>query len=351
VPDADSSLYGSDDPGEGWKREPYGVFDESTRELSPVGGVYGSPPGRWWRERRSAVAVTLSFLAVVAAGTATYVALRPSAQPQAIAPEPTATLGLPTSSGTATATVTPSAVLSPTQTPPPQPSRSHAVVPIPTQKPPPAELPPPPPPPAPSEAPSCQQWDPDNDAPRDVVRTALAQAGARNYWAGASKPQGWPSDAEYPPDMTLPAELMNAVAWTESSWRSTVIACDLGIGLMQVMPDTAPWMNQRFGRSYDVSTVDGNAALGAMYLQWLRMYFGLYYFGSFDLDVVEPVGRDDAPMRLGDVVLAAYNVGFGSVERDNGTPTNPTDDYLAIPNRWYVDRVLGYVQECPCDVP
>ena len=62
---------------------------------------------------------------------------------------------------------------------------------IPTQKPPPAELPPPPPPPAPSEAPSCQQWDPDNDAPRDVVRAALAQAGARNYWAGASKPQGW----------------------------------------------------------------------------------------------------------------------------------------------------------------
>jgi soluble lytic murein transglycosylase-like protein len=212
-------------------------------------------------------------------------------------------------------------------------------VPIPSQKPPPEELPPPPPAPVPSCT-DYQEWDPDNDAPGEIVRAELAQAGARLNWRpGVSTPFGWPGGPY--PEITVPADLMDAVAFTESSWRSTVIACDGGIGLMQVMPNTATWMNQRFGRSDDVDTVDGNAALGAMYLQWLTMYFGLYYFGSFDLDAVAPVGAAGAPLRLGDVVIAAYNVGYGSVEN--------SDDTLSIPNQWYVERVKDYVASCPCD--
>jgi len=308
----------------------------------------GSVP--WWR-RRWVIAVAVSFLAVVLIGAGVFLVLRPDPPTQMVSP----TLG---ASGSATASATPSASPSPSPSPSPSHSpspsptptqsvtRRQAVVPVPTEKPPPAELPPPPPPSVP-DSPDCTQWDPDRDAPHDVVRAALAEAGERQYWPGVSPPMGWPGGPY--PVITVPVAMMNAIAWTESSWRSTVIACDHGIGLMQVMPDTAAWMNQRFGRSYDVHTVEGNAALGAMYLQWLIMYFGLYYFGSFDLDVVEPVGDGGVPLRLRDVVIAAYNVGYEAVENLNGTPDDGSDDTLSIPNQWYVNRVLDYMASCPCD--
>jgi soluble lytic murein transglycosylase-like protein len=148
----------------------------------------------------------------------------------------------------------------------------------------------------------------------------------------------------------MPANLMKAVAWAESSWRSTVIACDHGIGLMQVMPDTAEWMNGRFGSAYDPHSVAGNAALGAEYLEWLTMYFGLYYFGNFDLNAQQPVGDNGATMRLRDVVIAAYNVGYQEIENLND-PADEKDDTLSIPNQWYVDRVTGYLTNCPCATP
>ena len=53
-------------------------------------------------------------------------------------------------------------------------------------------------------------------------------------------------------------------------------------------------------------------------------------------------------MVLRDVVIAAYNVGYGGVENTHGTPS-AADDTLEIPNQWYVDRVNGYRASCPCD--
>jgi len=41
---------------------------------------------------------------------------------------------------------------------------------------------------------------------------------------------------------------------------------------MQVMPNTATWMNQRFGTSFGVHTLSGNAFLGGQYLAWLVAY-------------------------------------------------------------------------------
>lgn len=301
------------------------------------------------------VAVTASFVAVVMLVVAAFVALRPDPAPLVEGPGPGLTStqgGSPTPESSATPTPTQTATPTPSATTPRPPRVTHTEVPIPSQKPPEVELPPPPPPappgPPPSAEPtSCTQWDPEGDASPEVVRAALAEAGARQNWReGVSLPNGWPG-GPYPP-ITIPAALMNAIAFTESSWRSTVIACDGGIGLMQVMPDTAPWMNQRFRRSDDVTTVDGNAAIGAMYLQWLTMYFGLYYFGSFDHDTVAPLRDGGGDIRLGDVVIAAYNVGYGAVEHRHGTD-DPDDDTLSIPNQWYVDRVKNYRASCPCD--
>jgi soluble lytic murein transglycosylase-like protein len=294
----------------------------------------------WWRSR-GAIAVGLSVLAVLLLGTAGFALLRSDDPTPVVADAGPTTSATESVAPSATPTPTPSATPSPKPTP--KITRTQAVVPIPTQKPPPAELPPPPPPPVPDSS-GCVQH-PGPDAPAAEVRTALAAAGAREYWKGVQPPSGLVGPT---PVITIPANLMNAVAWTESSWRSTVIACDKGIGLMQVMPDTATWMNQRFDRNYDVHSVDGNAALGAMYLEWLTMYFGLYYFGSFNLNAEEAVGDGGAVLRLGDVVIAAYNFGHAGLEHENDVD-KPEDDTLWIPNQWYVDRVYGYVANCPCD--
>lgn len=169
------------------------------------------------------------------------------------------------------------------------------------------------------------------------MKAALTSAAGRAYWTGASKPEGYPGTGS---EIKVPLNLIKAVAWQESGWQSTIIACDGGIGTMQVMSGTATWMNGRFGTSYDVNTLSGNTALGAEYLEWLIMYFGLYYFGSFDLSTVAPVGVGGANMRLRDVVIAGYNVGPGALEN--------SDDTLAIPNQRYVDNVVALMTNCVC---
>ena len=60
------------------------------------------------------------------------------------------------------------------------------------------------------------------------------------------------------------------------------------------------------------------------------------------------MGAGGAQVVLRDVVIAAYNVGYGEVENDHGT-ANPADDTIEIPNMWYVDRVNDYRANCPCD--
>ena len=179
-------------------------------------------------------------------------------------------------------------------------------------------------------------------APIVEVKAALTTAAGRAYWSGTSKPDGYTGTGS---EIKVPLNLMKAIAWQESGWQSTIIACDGGIGTMQVMPATATWMNDRFRTSHDVNTLAGNTAIGAEYLEWLIMYFGLYYFGSFDLSVTAPVGAGGATLSLRDVVVAAYNVGPGAVEKDNPAPQ---PDHLSIPNQRYVDNVVALMSNCEC---
>ncbi len=124
---------------------------------------------------------------------------------------------------------------------------------------------------------------------------------------------------------------MYAVAWQESGWQSTILACDGGLGTMQIMPLTADWMNQRFGTGYDVHTLTGNTMIGAEYLEWLIKYFGEVYFqGSYDL----------SNQALLDSVVAAYNVGVDVID--------PTKGHDGIPNWQYVDNVEALMSSCPC---
>ena len=218
-----------------------------------------------------------------------------------------------------------SASASPSAKPSPKPKRTvtapRAVPKPPTE----TKVPPPPPKPAPT---GCKPSYKGEQASRAQVKAALTDAAGRVYW---------PTSA---PDIRIPVNLVKATAWQESGWQSNIVACDGGIGLMQVMPDTATWMNQRFGQSYDVWNYRDNAYLGGTYLAWLTKYIGDMYFDSdYRLDASLCTSGELNSCLL-NAVIAAYNYGHGAVARE-GQP-------LAIPNPSYVRNVRALMTECVC---
>jgi hypothetical protein len=210
----------------------------------------------------------------------------------------------------------------PTPTPSPSRTTRPPAKPKPKRKPPTETvLPPAPPKPAPT---NCKPRYEGTAATRAQVKTALTEAAGRTYW---------PTSA---PSIKVPVDLVKATAWQESGWQSNIIACDGGVGLMQVMPDTAEFVNNRFGQSYDINKYADNATLGANYLAWLIKYFGDVYFeADYTLDGC----ASSTDLCLLNAVIAAYNVGFGAVDTTNG---------LVIPNPRYVANVRALMTECEC---
>ncbi|MEU2614983.1 transglycosylase SLT domain-containing protein [Micromonospora sp. NPDC007271] len=224
--------------------------------------------------------------------------------------------------------VAPSTRPSPSATPTakPKPKRTRtAPGPLATPKPP-TETQVPPPPPKPTSS-GCQPSYKGTQATRSQVKTALSDAAAKTYW---------PTSA---PDIKIPLNLVKATAWQESGWQSNIVACDGGIGLMQVMPDTADWMNRRFGQTYDINAYRDNAYLGANYLAWLTKYIGDMYFES-DYRLDAALCTSELNSCLLNAVIAAYNYGHNAVARE-GEP-------LTIPNPQYVRNVRALMTECEC---
>ncbi|GIJ12411.1 transglycosylase SLT domain-containing protein [Micromonospora andamanensis] len=221
---------------------------------------------------------------------------------------------------------TPSASASPSATKrSPKPKRTTATAPRAVPKPPTeTKVPPAPPKPAPS---SCEPSYKGDQASRAQAKAALTEAAGRTYW---------PTSA---PDISIPLSLIKATAWQESGWQSNIVACDGGIGLMQVMPDTATWMNQRFGQSYDVWDHRDNAYLGGTYLAWLTKYIGDMYFDA-DYRLDADLCTSELNSCLLNAVIAAYNYGHGAVARE-GQP-------LTVPNPSYVRNVRALMSECVC---
>jgi hypothetical protein len=189
----------------------------------------------------------------------------------------------------------------------------------------PKELPPPPPPPAPA---NCAPRYSGPNAPKDDVHKALDAVAEKHFWYNSA------------PTITVPHELMYAVAWQESGWQSAILACDGGIGTMQVMPATATWMNDRFETRYDVGVLKDNVMIGGEYLAWLVKYLGDEYFQSnYSLSTPAAPGS----VSLLDSVISAYNYGFGAVD--------PTKGETGIPNWPYVNNVEALMTNCPCLKP
>ena len=65
--------------------------------------------------------------------------------------------------------------------------------------------------------------------------------------------------------------LVKAVAWQESGWRQDVVSVAGAIGVMQVMPDTARYVNRSLGGgNLNVRKADDNVHLGVMYLHHMQ---------------------------------------------------------------------------------
>ncbi|GAA4850724.1 hypothetical protein GCM10023235_29650 [Kitasatospora terrestris] len=144
----------------------------------------------------------------------------------------------------------------------------------------------------------------------------------------------------------LPTALVKAVAWQESGWQSAILACDGGIGLMQVMPGTVTMMNNKFGTTSDPKTVEGNVQLGTQLLDWLVAYYGDSCFGgNYDLSPDPVSGKTP----LLDLVIAAYNAGAGNVHYNTVTDlaTGAVSGVSQIPNPSYVANVKALMTRAP----
>ncbi|MFG1675010.1 lytic transglycosylase domain-containing protein [Micromonospora sp. NPDC049282] len=174
-------------------------------------------------------------------------------------------------------------------------------------------------------------------ATKAQVKKALTDAAGKTYW---------PSSA---PEIKVPLNLVKATAWQESGWQSNIYACDTGVGLMQVQPPTAKFVNDRFEKQYDLDDYRDNAVLGANYLAWLTKKIGDSHFGSdYRLDV--SLCTPELTSCLLNAVIAAYNVGPGNVAPDCDDGGNPPCDPLPlrIPNEAYVYNVRALMTECEC---
>jgi hypothetical protein len=182
-------------------------------------------------------------------------------------------------------------------------------------------------PPAPTRAPGtvCPTY-PTLTQTKAQVAAELRVASGKVFWPGSA------------PSLRVPLSLLKAVGWQESGWQPSIVAVDCGLGTMQVMSDTATWMNNRFGTSWDVKTFSGNIMIGGQYLAWLIRYFGDAYYASVtDLGVRYDVLGNDGLLNS---VIAGYNAGVRDVDPTKGT--------AGVPNWSYVNSVRALLTTCPC---
>ena len=107
--------------------------------------------------------------------------------------------------------------------------------------------------------------------------------------------------------------LIKSIVATESNFRSNVVSAKGAIGLMQLLPSTA----RQYGANPRVPAQNVDA--GTRYLRFL----------------IEKYRDSSSPLEF---AIAAYNAGFGAVDRYNGVPPfRETQDY--------VDRVLTRMRQ------
>jgi soluble lytic murein transglycosylase-like protein len=231
--------------------------------------------GRLWArasspQRIMGIVSALGLLAIT--GTLALMSMQPAVTPR--------TARVPTVTPTATATLAPSATatLKPTATP------VHSAVKVPP--PPPIPFPTPKPTPKPTATPTRAPGGPAGTPTNTPLPTATPTPCGPGAYQGGNPTQAQLRTAMQTAAATydLPVNMVYAVAWQESRWHQDVVACDGGIGLMQIQTtDNANWFNSinvpacSLGpTSYDVYDYQGNALLGAKFLKWLSCYYSYW---------------------------------------------------------------------------
>jgi soluble lytic murein transglycosylase-like protein len=178
------------------------------------------------------------------------------------------------------------------------------------------------------QLPACAHKDKTRPVSKSKVKAALKDASGRIYWTHEA------------PQLKLNYTLVKGVSYMESGWQSNIHNCDGGTGIMQVMPDTVSFINQRFGLDYDASDYRQNARVGANYLAYLTRHAGdLYFGGKYDLSPSRC--KTTTSWCLLNVVISGYNAGQGSIEEDGAT--------RSVPNPQYVSTVRALMTRCKCD--
>jgi hypothetical protein len=127
--------------------------------------------------------------------------------------------------------------------------------------------------------------------------------------------------------------LLEAEGWQESGWTENIQACDGGQGVMQIQPETEPWLNQTYNTSYSAKDLQGNINLGIEMLTWLYNYYipfcnqGMPTGQTCTWDTVWPGATDGATVRQ--IVISSYNQGVGNTAQ------------YGIQNWQYVNNVMA----------
>jgi soluble lytic murein transglycosylase-like protein len=111
----------------------------------------------------------------------------------------------------------------------------------------------------------------------------------------------------------VPTALVKSIVATESNFRCDAVSSRGSIGLMQLLPSTA----RQYGA--DARVPEQNIDAGTRYLRFL----------------IERYRHSSSPLKN---VIAAYNAGFGAVDRYHGVP--PFRE-----TQGYVTRVLALMQQ------
>ena len=111
----------------------------------------------------------------------------------------------------------------------------------------------------------------------------------------------------------VPTALVKSIVATESNFRCDAVSSRGAIGLMQLLPSTA----RQYGA--DARVPEQNIDAGTRYLRFL----------------IERYRHCDSPLKN---VIAAYNAGYGAVDRYHGVPPYPE-------TQGYVNRVLALMHQ------
>jgi soluble lytic murein transglycosylase-like protein len=81
----------------------------------------------------------------------------------------------------------------------------------------------------------------------------------------------------YAQENGLPADLVMALAWRESSWRARAVSSAGAVGVLQLMPDTVAFTSKTLlglKRPLDPRDATGNIRMGTRFLRWLVDVYG-----------------------------------------------------------------------------